>query len=215
MGSTSSSLGSALGTLGSRPKPAPPIARVSIPALLLTTPTPSPYPTPTLIAPAIGPVPANCPQGSPLVDFDPTAITPGIGGPDVWLVAGTFDGAHVPAPRPRATLAIGSLRPSDYTSLGWPIQVMVLIKFGFIQPIILTGRDLRTGYSLWLSPDANNPGSSAEATPTATIDPSQLPSSTGHWHIWFGVLYLPGAGCDTLRASWPTGGWTINFAAGR
>jgi hypothetical protein len=37
----------------------------------------------------------------------------------------------------------------------------------------------------------------------------------GEFSIWFDVLYLPGAGCYTLQASWPGGGWIVNFAAGR
>ena len=51
--------------------------------------------------------------------------------------------------------------------------------------------------------------------PTFTIDPQQIRGSLGarrrsKW--WDGALYLPGAGCYTLSASWPGGGWTATFA---
>jgi hypothetical protein len=115
----------------------------------------------------------------------------------------------------RAAAHIGSFQPSNYTRVGWPIQVQVLIKQGFTQTVTLTGHDLRTGYNLWFSADANNPGSVEEAAPLATIDPSQPMGGVGEFSIWFDVLYLPGAGCYTLQASWPGGGWIVNFAAGR
>jgi hypothetical protein len=210
-------IAAALLTLVPHPIPTPATLRLVFPTPVPATPTPSPYPTPTLIAPAIGPIPATCPQGSPLVDFDPAAIIPGVGGSDVWLVVGAFIGSHGSGSGQRAIAEIGSFRPSDYTRFGWPVQVMVLVKSDLTQTITLTGRDLRTGYSLWLSPEANTPGSIEEATPVATIDPIQPMASTsdGLWHIWFGVLYLPGAGCYTAQASWPAGGWTVTFAAGR
>ena len=210
--------GSALAIVGLRPAPTPASARIVVLTPALATPTPSPYPTPTLVAPAIGPVPTTCPPGSPLVAFDPTATVPGVGGQGVWLVADAFLGASGGGNLGHgATAELGSLPPSEYTLVGWPVQVMVLVQVDLTQPITLMGHDLRTTYSLWFSADANNPGAIDEAAPLATIDPSQVASSTsnGRWKIWFGVLYLPGAGCYRLQASWPGGGWTVNFAAGR
>ncbi|MGO8946277.1 MAG: hypothetical protein ACLQUY_01170 [Ktedonobacterales bacterium] len=211
------SLGTLLGTLGTRSTPTP-LAAVAVSTIVVDTPPPSPYPSPTPIAPAIGSVPTTCPPGSPLVAFDPTAIVPGVGGQGVWLVAdaflGTSGGGNLGH---SATAELGSLSPSDYTLVGWPVQVMVLVQVGLTQPITLTGYDLWMTYSLWFSADANNPGAIDGAAPLATIDPSQVASSTsdGRWKIWFGVLYLPGAGCYRLHASWPGGGWTVAFASGR
>jgi hypothetical protein len=209
-------VGPALGVLGalrSQPTPTPTTFRFVFPTSVPATPTPSPYPTPTLVSvPALGPVPADCPPGSLLVDFDPAASIPGVGGPDVWFVAGALVGAHGKPFPSRATAALGELSPSDYTPFGWPVQMLVLVKPDFTQTITIVGRDLRTGYALWLAGDQNE-----TATPTFTIDPSQPHGGTsdGQWSIWFGVLYLPGAGCYTLQASWTGGSWTVHFAAGR
>lgn len=208
-------IGAPLSALVSRPTSTSHV-RAWSPTSALVTPTPSPYPTPTPIAPAIGAIPADCPQGAPLASFDPI-VSPGIGGTDVWLVAGDFLGAQRPGSQQRATATIGQLTPGDYTSAGWPVQVMALVRANLTQPVTITGHDLRTGYPLWWSPDANNPGAVEEAAPVAVIDPTQLQSKLGdgQWDIWFGVLYLPGAGCYALQSSWAGGHWVAFVAAGR
>jgi hypothetical protein len=211
----SAPISSALVALGGRLAPTPTVAhsnsysqfRVVTPTATLS-PSPTPYPTATLAAPALGAVPATCPQGAALVPFDTATIIPGIGGTDVWIV-GPFSG-------PRATAHLASMYPSDYTPLGWPLQIQVAIASTGTLPITLTGRDLRTGYPLWFQ--ANDPGTGAPpATPSLTIDPTQLQSSTGDgkWLLWFGVLYLPEASCYIIQSAWAGGGWTANLAAGR
>lgn len=204
----SAPISSALGTLGGRLAPAPTVARSSVYSQITiveptVTPSPSPYPTATLVVPALGAVPASCPQGAALVPFDTATIIPGIGGKDVWIV-GPFSG-------PRATAHLASIGSSDYTPLGWPLQIQVAIASTSTQPITLAGHDLRTGYPLWFQ--ANAPEPAAPATPSLTIDPTLLQSSTGDgkWLLWFGVLYLPGASCYQLHG----GSWTINLAAGQ
>jgi hypothetical protein len=205
-------IGSALGALVAHPTPAPTTAQFVFPTPMPATPTPSPYPTPTLASvPAVGPVPADCPPGSPLVDFSSGYTFPGIGGAEVWLVAGLFVAPQGVAVEPQATAHLGSFGLSDYTLFGWSVQVEVFVTLSLTNTITVTGRDLRTGYPLWLRPGVE------AATPILTVDPSQIPnsSSDGQWRIWFGDLYLPGAGCYTLQASWLGGGWTVHFAAGR
>ncbi|HEV2461114.1 MAG TPA: hypothetical protein VGS80_22405 [Ktedonobacterales bacterium] len=186
-----------------------------LPTPLPATPTPSPYPTPTLVAPAIGPVPNDCPPGATLTAFDPAATGPGVGSTDVWLYAGAFLGPHGDVVDPHATAHLGTLRPSDYTEYGWPVQVLVLVKPGLSQVITATGFDLHTGFApFWLTPETEV---NETVAPTITIDPSQLQSFTsdGQWKIWFGIVYLPGAGCYVLHADWAGGGWQAFFAAGR
>lgn len=203
-----------------QPTPTTAIVQIVYPTAPLATVTPSPYPTPTLIAPAIGPIPANCPRSTPLVDFAPDETYPGVGGSDVWMIGFVESGGGPVSGRP-ATAQIGALQQGKgntvYTPAGWPIPVLVYIKADMTQTITITGRDLRTGYNIWFSHDYNNPDNFGAATPAATIDTSQLSGSTTDrkWNIWFGVIYLPGAGCYTLHANWPSGGWNVNFAAGR
>lgn len=187
------------------PTPTPRVASNSqlIVGLASGTPAETPYPTPTVVAPPIGVAPEDCPLASEPVPFDPQAVGSGIGGSEVWLVA-PFSGSP-------AALHLNWLLPSGYTQYGWPVPVQVLVKVGFSQQITLSGSDLRTRYPLWLAASPYTP-----AEPVTTLDPAQLPSSTSDraWSIWFGILYLPGAGCYMWRASWLGGGWTAGFAAG-
>src|SRR5258708_177158 len=108
------------------------------------TPPPPPYPPPPLTAPAMGPVPPNCPPSASLVPFAPAAVIPGVGGPDVWLVAGSFYFSGPPSAQamPHAIAHLGSLSRSAYTPYGWPGLVQVLVTSGFTQTIIVTGHDL-------------------------------------------------------------------------
>jgi len=214
-------IGSALRALIPQPTPtAAAVVQVIYTPAPSATATPSPYPTPTLIAPAIGPIPANCPPSTRLVDFAPNTIIPGVGGSGVWLVGLVGTGGN-PLAGQRATAKIGGPQPipSAYTHAGWPIWVEVLARSDVAQTVTFTGRDLRTGYSLWFSPDSNKPDAIAEAAPVVTIDFSAattgVTTSDAQWKTWFGVLYLPGAGCYTLQANWPGSGWVVNFAAGR
>ena len=187
------------------PTPTPRVASTSqiIVGLVAGTPAATPYAMPTVVAPPIGPAPEDCPLASEVVPFDPQAVGSGIGGSDVWLVA-PFSG-------PRATLHLNWLLPSGYTQYGWPVPVQVLVKVGFAQQVTLSGSDLRTRYPLWLAASPYAP-----AEPVISLDPAGLPSSTSDraWSIWFGILYLPGAGCYMWRASWSGGGWTASFSAG-
>lgn len=199
-------VGSELAVLFARATPPAIVTRLVVATPVPASPTPSPYPTPTLIAPAVGLTPRDCPPGPPLISFDPAAVGPGVGGRDVWLTA--------PFIEPRSTVFISLESPSSYTPYGWPVPLQIYIRPGLSGLITLTGSDLRTRYALWLSGDDPNP---QPAVPVVTIDPTQIPSQTidGLWKIWFGALYLPGAGCYALQASWPGGGWRITFAAGR
>lgn len=191
--------------LGARPTPAPTPTRSVAPnrQIIAGSPTPSPYPTPTRVAPQIGFAPLDCPLASAPVAFDPAAVGSGIGGSNVWLVA-PFSGR-------KAVLHLNWLLPSGYTQYGWPVPIQVLVKPDFAQPITLNGSDLRTRYPLWLAASPYAP-----AAPSITLEPEQLPSSTSDqlWSIWFGIMYLPGAGCYMWQASWPGDGWTATFAAG-
>lgn len=198
-------IGSALVAFAAHPMPAIHSSHVGSPTAIPVTSAPLPFPTPTLNVPTIGTVSATCAPGTPLVDFSAGETVAGAGGSDVWFTATSARPGYVQLPQ------------SNYTVAGWPVPVTVFIRHGFGQTVTLTGHDLTTGYNLWLSPDANNPGSIAEATPLATIDPTRVLAHTrdARWDVWSGVLFLPGAGCYIVQANWPGNGWSIDFAAGR
>jgi hypothetical protein len=185
--------------------PAPRLAPTPTPL-----PTPTPFPTPTLVAPALGLAPADCPSstGTPQVGGFPNELTYAVGGPDVWVDG--FDSAH-------AVSSITRDATGPYAQWGWPVAIALVLRDPFNAAVTLVAHDAATNAPLWWS-FASSDGDAVPAA-TITIDPQQdqwlnwSSDSVSEW--WNGALYLPGAGCFTLRASWPGGGWTATFAAGR
>ena len=176
-------------------------------------PTATPFPTPTVIAPALGPTPTDCPSstGTPDVGGFPNQLTYAVGGPEVWVDG--FDSA-------RAVSSITRDATGPYTQYGWPVRITLVLRDPFDAAVTLVAHDVRTHSTLWWAFLGNDvSGGYTVPAATFTIDPQQdqgFPSSSdGVSRWWSGALYLPGAGCYTLRASWLGGGWTATFAAGR
>jgi hypothetical protein len=107
-----------------------------------------------------------------------------------------------------------------YTRYGWPALIDVILHTGISGPVVLTGRDLQTGYPLWFGlvmPGVA--GAPQQVLPALRLDPAHpvIPAGgeeTGIEEFWFGYAFLPGAGCYTLAALWPEGSWQITFSAG-
>jgi hypothetical protein len=203
------------------PKPtASPLVFAPAPLLSPTaTPFPiaAPLPTAALVAPSLGSAPADCRSSaatSLTVVGIPNQRTYAVGGPDVWV--GGFDSA-------RAVMSITRDVTDQYSQWGWPVGIALDLRDPFHAPVTLVAHDSATNSPLWWA-FAVNDGyvvAAAYTVPVATftIDPQQDQgldwSDDGASKWWNGTLYLPGAGCYTLRASWPGGGWTATFAAGR
>jgi hypothetical protein len=172
-----------------------------------SVPTATSFPTPTVVAPALGPAPADCPSSTatPGVGGIPNQLTYAVGGPDVWVDG--FDSAH-------ALTSITRDAAGPYTQYGWPVRISLVTRDPFAAVVTLVGHDARTQSPLWWAFLSND--SYTVPAATFTVDPQQDQGSTdGENKWWYGALYLPGAGCYTLKASWPGGGWTASFAAGR
>ena len=203
--------------------PAPTASSLVFAPTPLLTPTASPFPTaaalPTaaLVAPALGPAPADCPASAatslPVVGI-PNQLTYAVGGPDVWV--GGFDS-------PRAVMSITRDATDQYSQWGWPVGIAFDRRDSVHASVTLVAHDTATNAPLWWA-FAVNDGYVVAAdytvpVATFTIDPQQDQgldwSDDGVSKWWNGTLYLPGAGCYTLRVSWPGGGWTATFAAGR
>ena len=174
-------------------------------------PTDTPFPTPTLVAPALGSAPADCPSSTatPHVGGFPNQLTYAVGGPDVWVDG--FDSA-------RAVTSITRDATGPYTQWGWPVGIALVLRDPFNAAVTLVAHDTRTNSPLWWA-FLGSDGYTVPRSPPSRLIRSRIRGSLGatdgasKW--WNGALYLPGAGCYTLRASWPGGGWTATFAAGR
>lgn len=173
----------------------------------IVTPTPSPFPTPTLVAPPLGPIPTNCapsPTGPPVGGGGGLIYAAGSG--PVWVNG--FDGQT-------AIISVARDTTGPYSEYGWPVRIALALKHPFEQAVTLRGSDLRTGAALWFTLTNAGPKTGL-VVPLITVDPQQSfdsIDSTSYW--WNGMMYLPGAGCYTLQASWQGGGWQITFAAGQ
>lgn len=168
-----------------------------------TTPTPaSPFGDPP-----IGPMPTNC-ATSPTADpVGPPTAGRAVGADPVWVDG--FDGGA-------ATISIPNHATGPYASDGWPVQIALVFKRPFSATVTLDGVSPTTFAPLSFSfhgPDGGTPPSAGFA-----LDPHNVQDLYSSWDdtsaFWFGTLFLPGAGCYALSASWSGGGWRADFAAG-
>jgi hypothetical protein len=201
-----------LAALFVHPAPTATATQPAVPTPMPATPTPSPFPTPTLVAPPLGAIPGTCtpsPTGPPRGGGH--TITYAAGAGPVWVDG--FDG-------PTAIISIARDAAGPYSEYGWPVDTALALKGPFNEAVTLRGSDLRTGAPLWFSLTNAGPETGL-VVPLVTVDPQQsidsIDSTARWWNglWWNGLLYLPGAGCYTLQASWSDGGWRITFAAGR
>ncbi|HEV2459784.1 MAG TPA: hypothetical protein VGS80_15620, partial [Ktedonobacterales bacterium] len=185
---------------------------------IVTAPTPAPtatvtpFPTPTLVAPPIGPVPADCersPTGPQVGESSPGGGVSAVGDGSVWV-----DGFVGGSP---ATISITGDMNGAYSAWGWPVHIALAFKNPFSAVVTLAGSDVRSGAPLWLS--FARGGGDTPPAPSFIIDPQQeqglIMSGDSQAVWWNGTMYLPGSGCYALNASWQGGGWGNLFAAGR
>jgi hypothetical protein len=194
-------------------------ARIPTPTVAPTA-TPTPHPAPSPVAGLLDPPPTDCPSSPP----PPHALAvsnqfgiPGrgqlLGSPPVWIT----DYSYPASP----------LHLDTGGDTAWP-QWKVVWEVGpdFARPVQLQVRNLRTGERAWWGsqpatwiglafvldpsqPDANGPG---WYHGTYSGYPGAL---AGQWNEWGSAFLIARAGCYALDVSWPGGGWSILFAAGR
>jgi len=150
--------------------------------------------TPSVSATLAAP-PTNCGATTPT---DVSTFGRGIGGLTAWAVG--FDG-------PQATLHVAN---GPRTAYGWRAKVLMVVDASQVAPITITGRS-DSGAALWFEI-----GGAVSAPPTTAprLGGSTVPAVHG-WKQFPSYVYVPSAGCYTLRTSWPGAGWTVRFAAGR
>lgn len=157
--------------------------------------------------PPIGPKPTNC-NASPTADpVGPPTAGRAVGADPVWVDG--FDG-------PAATISIPNHATGPYTSDGWPVQIALVFKRPFSATVTLDAESPIT-FTL-LSFSFRGPNGDTPPTVGFTLDPRHDQNLYASWDdtttFWFGTLFLPGAGCYALSASWSGGGWRAVFAAG-
>ena len=193
-----------------------PIYRGSFPTSLLTpavTAVPTPHEHLPLILdsnqlPILKPAPQNCPSTAPLHSFDPATFPPGVGDSPVWVTG--FSGPYARL----VHLVDARQQPQEF---GWAYQLLLVEKADHLRPALLSGKSLDDGFSLFFEDGISIRGQkSVTAFFELAADHPRLPSKYDtQWKAWTVIMYVPAAGCYSLEAFWPEGGWQVNFAAGR
>ncbi len=156
----------------------------------------------------LDPAPGDCPATALLQDFDPITFDPGVGAYPVWVTG--FNG-------PRAQLVQldpGREQPANY---GWAYRLLLVERSDSFRPVLLSGENLQGNAPLLFEDGISIRGhTSVTAFFSLAADHPRLPSKyDDQWKAWTVIMYVPSAGCYSLQAFWPEGGWQVNFAAGR
>jgi hypothetical protein len=199
-----------------------PLPTGALPSALPPTPAP-PLAAPTAlpavaVVSGLGLAPAACGAERP-------TLTPG--GPPFWggaigrapVLLGGFIGPYATMPLGPAASGMAYDWAAPYSSYGWPAPIGLILQTGATGPVTLAGWDMRTGYPLWFGfITAGEWGAPRQVLPVFALDPAHPSVPVGGWtdaeRFWYGYAFLPGAGCYTLAASWPGGGWQVIVSAG-
>ncbi len=188
-----------------------------------------PSPAPPLVAPTalpglsgvptLGPAPASCGGEPPvLMEGVPPHGRQAIGRAPVLL--GGFLGPYATLPLGPAASGAAYGWAAPYTPYGWPAPVRLVLRSGVGGgPVTLAGWDPHTGYPLWFGfIVAGQWGAPQHVVPAFALDPAHPSVPAGGWTntetFWYGYVFLPGAGCYTLAATWPGDGWRVTVSAG-
>jgi hypothetical protein len=134
-------------------------------------------------------------------------------------VLGGFIGRYATMPLGPAASDMAYGWTAPYSRYGWPAPIGLVLQSGAAGPVTLSGWDSHTGYPLWFGfITAGEWGAPKQVVPVFTLDPAHPSVPVGGWtsteRFWYGYAFVPGAGCYTLAASWPGGGWRVTVSAG-
>jgi hypothetical protein len=201
------------GVLGLLPAPTPASVSYNSISIIIPDTTPNPQgnvdqdpdaewagqglPSSTISAP----VPQDCLSGPAVNSSHEVGRSP------VWLYG--FDG-----PQPTIHLR-GFSQPIAHNVYGWPVLIQLMVKDNFTLPVTLRGGNLRDGPTIFFAfyPGERPMDTIILGTQESVVNP--IHPQAGQKAAWITTMLLFGAGCYYLKATWPGGQWTINFAAGR
>lgn len=150
--------------------------------------------------PSIGPVPTDCLPGADVTDAHTIGKYP------VWVSG--FDG-------PQATIHLRDMPQTMISGrMGWSIVSTIWMHFEQkVKVKFSSANQLENGPVPLFKFDLEDP-----LTPSISFNSwhTSIPDYNGNLtNNWYMTLFIPGPGCYTLNASWPGGGWHLNFAAGQ
>ncbi|MGO8949305.1 MAG: hypothetical protein ACLQUY_16970 [Ktedonobacterales bacterium] len=199
----------ARGSLGSPPQSAPSPQPTTAPtAVPLITP---PYTSPFLTPPdsLLAPIPAHCPtttaNSSAAIAEISYYADPAYGLSPVWVLGLSNE-------QDQRVLHFDNYPPLPYTAHGWRWRILLIAAPGYGGNVMLSGELTGSGVDSALLMDFTDAGS--EPVTSLSLNASSPIMRGVGWAEWPIYVYLPQSGCYELGAHWPSGSWTINFAAG-
>jgi hypothetical protein len=165
-----------------------------------------PSPSQASIPAPLSSAPASCPgSASP----QPLASDLGlaIGKAPVWAVGFTTgtDG--------RAVLA----KPGEATRVGYGMKVLWVAERSLSATVHVDGSQLGSRAPLRFQPatsDSQSPQNELVLDPSAPSDTTSVSPSGSRFLRYPSLIFIPVAGCYSLRAKWSTGYWEAVFASG-
>jgi hypothetical protein len=153
----------------------------------------------------LDPAPQNCPMISQTRGFEYKGAPQTVGSSPVLVIG--FGG-------PEAVLI--HLKQAQPPEIGWYRRIILLTETNYSGTVKLQGGEVHGVSPIWFGMRQHNEG----PITSLMIRPLDASSSnhTGsdeEWGLSTSTLFVPGAGCYFLAATWPNGGWIAFFTAGK
>ncbi|HEY6286401.1 MAG TPA: hypothetical protein VIX20_12110 [Ktedonobacteraceae bacterium] len=161
-------------------------------------------PTPSPTEPKLGAVPQHCPVSNPTPHMSLTGLGPVIGTSPVWA----------DWPQGGVIAHLSQADPNIYEPpYGWAILKTIWeVEPNYTHSVTVRGYDLFDHTQLLIQFLDNPPTADAVLDPQHPDHPVSVVGEG--WAEWGSVFVVPKAGCYVVEVSWPTGHWSVTFAAG-
>jgi hypothetical protein len=158
-------------------------------------------------SPTLAPAPHNCPTSNPPRQVISSNLSAVVGTSPVWATWPPGPSIYRMSP--------ASISSSSYVSgYGWEMMKVVWeVGPSYTHSVTISGYERSAHTPLFIQIGGNG-------TPTANavlnpLHPDHPTSAVGNnWAEWGSYIVVPKAGCYSLKVSWPTGHWSVNFAFG-
>ena len=153
----------------------------------------------------LDPAPQNCPMISQTRGFEYRGAPQTVGSSPVLVIG--FGG-------PEAVLV--HLKQAQPPEIGWYRRIILLTETNYSGTVTLQGGEVHGVSPIWFGMRQHNQGPITSLM-IRPLDASSSNHTTSdeEWGLSTSTLFVPGAGCYFLAATWPNGGWIVFFSAGR
>jgi hypothetical protein len=139
----------------------------------------------------------DCPPPSKTVDIAPQYYAPAAGNSPVWAIIN----------KPILVFSMSEIRQAPLTEHGYQYKVLWVVEKTYSDKVMLQGGNLEDRTPLWFKIGGEEP------TTNPTIDPLDPEAfSNPDYSDFPSYIFIPGAGCYFIEASWDKESWQINLS---